>query len=442
MGNIIIQDHTTKDYLLAQSRLRMGKHNGAFYYSKEIVDNFIPNIKTTYNWQTINHQVAPEHCIVFVHSNNALERYDYLLRYKDIILVCSTTHSMEQLKKKGHNKVILVPLSIDIEYLNKFKKEDKSGTIACGNIWAFTPEMKEYFKNNNIQHYHDLQRDDLLTLMGKAKTIYAIGRTCMEAIYLGAEVIQPDKEYPVEKYDTYYTQTDAINILQAELDKLALESFKNKKKVIIGIATKGDRNSLKQTLRSLNDQTIKADQILIYDNKKNEFNATDNGKFYRFTQPIDEDFYFFCCDDDIYYPKNYIEQSIKHINEHKCIITYHGRKLKGLDVDYYRGHKAYAFNATVPNTEIIDVCGTGVTAFDTSYFRPSKDIFFNENKRMSDLLFSLEAAEQNKTIAIIKHNHIWIKDIANDDDCCSISERKNTKQIELANEIYKLNSKK
>jgi hypothetical protein len=216
---MIIQDHNTTEYKAAQSKLNRGKFNGAYFYSKEIVDCFIPQIKTTYNWQTINHQKAPEHCIVFVHSNNALHRYDYLLKYKDIILVCSTHNSLNELKKKGHKKVIYVPLSIDTDYLDNFKMDKKYGTIAAGNLWAFTPETKVMFIRNRIKHYHDIPREDLLKLMAKSKTVYAIGRTAMEAIYLGANVIQPDKEYPVEKYTTYFTQKQAIEILRKEIER-------------------------------------------------------------------------------------------------------------------------------------------------------------------------------------------------------------------------------
>lgn len=220
MENIIIQDHTTKEYLRARRRLSRGKFNGALFYSKEIVESFIPNIETDYHWQTINHQKAPDHCIVFVHSNNALGRYDYLLKYKDIILVCSTNHSVSQLQKRGHKQVIYVPLSIDTDYLDKFKCEQKNGTVACGNVWAFTQSMKDFFRLNKIKHYHDIPRVSLLEIIGKSEKVFAIGRTAMEAIYLGAEVIQPEKEYPVEKYDTYFSQSDAIKIMQKELDKL------------------------------------------------------------------------------------------------------------------------------------------------------------------------------------------------------------------------------
>ena len=433
----IIQDHNTTEYLIAQSTLKSGKFNGAYFYSKEIVESFIPNIKTTYNWQTINHQTAPEHTIVFVHSNNALERYDYLLKYNDIILVCSTHNSLNQLKRKGHKKVIYVPLSIDTDYLDNFKNHNKKeGIIATGNQWAFTTETKNYFKNNNIKHYYDIPREELLTLIANAETVYAIGRTAMEAIYLGANVIQPDKEYPVEKYTTYYKQEDAIRILQEEINK-----YDKFYKVVVGIATMNTRtDSLNKVIESLENQTIIPDRVLIYNNDENDFNATDNGKFYYFETEVDDDnTYFFSMDDDIYYPPTYIEDMIAAIDRLDTIVTHHGRQLLGYDKHYYSGHKGFSCLYRNQFEGIIDVAGTGVVGFKLSYFKP-KGIFYSEYKRMSDCVFSLEAAKQGKQITILKHPNGYIKDICNDmvNSCFTNENKHPINQIKVCNEILKI----
>lgn len=437
---MIIQDHTTKEYLNAQSKLRSGKHNGAYYYSKEIVENFIPSIKTDYNWQTINHQKAPEHCIVFVHSNNALNRYDYLLKYSDVILVCSTHHSMEQLQKKGHKQVCYVPLSIDTNYLNNFKNDNKEGTIACGNIWAFTNQTKEMFKLNNITHYHDLERDELLTLMSKAETVYAIGRTAMEAIYLGANVIQPEKEYPVEKYDTYYTQQDAINILQQEIENFNQINESKNHKIIIGVATMNSRkHSFKRMMHSVQNQTIKPDEVYVYNNDENDYDATDNGKFYYFTLNKKEDVFFFSMDDDILYPPTYIEDMIKWINKYQCIITHHGRDLREVKSNYYTDHLGYSCLQENNINKYIDVMGTGVSAFDTSIFsicgKPDF-IFKDPRQRMTDLILAEYAAANNIKIRLVPHPKNYLKDICEDTvNSCHTKEKNNN--VELKNNICK-----
>lgn len=414
---MIVQDHTTEEYLKAKEALLSGKHNGAFYYSKEIVESFIPKIKTSYNWQTINHQIAPEHCIVFVHSNNALDRYDYLLNYKDVILVCSTNHSLEQLKNKGHRKVIYVPLSIDTKYLDNFKSKEKNGVVACGNVWAFSGSMKRFFKENNIKHYHDIEREEMLKLMGSSEKVYAIGRTAMEAIYLGATVEQPDKEYPVEKYSTYYTQDEAIDIMQKELDRIEdLKSWFKNKNIVVGIATTKDRTELLETtLASLENQTVQPDRIFVYENEGDGLGLTDNAKFY-FTDKAKE--YYLTCDDGMIYPPDYIAKMVCEIEKNGGKpTTYHGRKLKGFGLNYYQGHESFGCMRGQQNNEFVNVCGTGVLGFNINYIKSIgfdfDSILNDERKLMSDLLFSLEWAKRSKgePMKCVKHSGGWIKEM-------------------------------
>ena len=46
-----------------------GRYNGAYFYSKEIRKNIIPNVKTDRNWDTLGmHGVGSlDHAIVFIH---------------------------------------------------------------------------------------------------------------------------------------------------------------------------------------------------------------------------------------------------------------------------------------------------------------------------------------------------------------------------------------
>ena len=214
-------------------------------------------------------------------------------------------------------------------------------------------------------------------------------------------------------------------------------------KIVIGIATQEVRKgTLTQTLESLNKQTVKPDEIYIYNNDENEFDATDNGKFYYFTteQSKEETVLFLSCDDDILYPTDYIEQVIKAVQYYGCIISFHGRVLKGENRDYYRGHSMFSFKDNVVYQDNLDVVGTGVTAFITDYFKPSEDIFYNDHKRMSDLLFSLEATKAGKRMIMKSHKKGWLKDICDDlANSCFSTELGNKTQMLLANEI--LNNK-
>lgn len=206
-------------------------------------------------------------------------------------------------------------------------------------------------------------------------------------------------------------------------------------KVVAGIATHGDRGEyLKNTIRSLGPQT---DEIWVYDNNfRNDI--TDKGKFIglqRVTEPV----YYFSCDDDLIYPEDYVERTIEQIETLGCIVCYHGRKLRGRDLNYYSGHYGFPFNKSLSRHSVIDVAGTGVTAFRTDYFNPV-DILESPYQRMSDVVFSLQAAREGKRIMVLPHDGDWIvqQDVPkeetimfNEKDRCEI-------QIELANEIFEL----
>ncbi len=177
-------------------------------------------------------------------------------------------------------------------------------------------------------------------------------------------------------------------------------------RVVVGIATMpGREHNLKIAMESLNSQS---DEIRVYDNGKEPIDLTDNGKF-RFLSDYDEPVYYFSCDDDLIYPSDYVAKSIFAIEKHGCIITYHGRYLLGRDRNYYTGHKGYRCLADVDGDHEIDVAGTGVTAFRTDYFNPTQ-IYKSEYKKMSDVVFSLEAAVQMKRIMLIGHKNNWILD--------------------------------
>jgi hypothetical protein len=202
-------------------------------------------------------------------------------------------------------------------------------------------------------------------------------------------------------------------------------------KVIVGIATmKGREESLKRTLESLRGQ---ADQIRIYDNAKRDVDLTDNGKFY-FLQEYKEPVYYFSCDDDLIYPPNYVKDMIEAIERTGTIVTHHGRILKGKGLKYYQGHRVFQCLRENTKEMLIHVAGTGVTAFRTDYFNPV-DLYKSEDKRMSDCIFSLEAAKQGKRITVLQHSGNYFDHTDNKETIHSTESRNDWRQSEIADEI-------
>jgi hypothetical protein len=207
-------------------------------------------------------------------------------------------------------------------------------------------------------------------------------------------------------------------------------------KKIVSIATKGDRpEQLKKAIESLQGQV---DEIYVYDNTVRD-DLTDNGKFY-YLNELTDPCYYFTCDDDLLYPTDYIENMTENIDKYNCIVTHHGRKLIGTGKKYYVGHIGFGCLRTVDADYEIDVAGTGVTGFRTDYFNP-KVCAFSTYKKMSDVVFSLEAAKQNKTIMCLWHLEGWIKQQPVDNCIFEQSKHNDLIQSKLADEIYLLKNK-
>jgi len=206
-------------------------------------------------------------------------------------------------------------------------------------------------------------------------------------------------------------------------------------RIIVGMATfKGREKVRAQAIESLKGQV---DEIILYDNEHNP-DLTDNGKYYGLTM-CKEPVYYFSCDDDLLYPPTYIEDMIAAIEQHKCIVTHHGRILRGIDYAYYTGHLAFRCLGAVNETQQIDVPGTGVTGFRTDYFNPV-GIHQAEDKKMADLVIGLEAAKQDKRIMLLKHSEGYIKQLTIEPGTAIYdTEHKSAyRQQQLANEIYKI----
>lgn len=211
-------------------------------------------------------------------------------------------------------------------------------------------------------------------------------------------------------------------------------------KIVVGIATFDQREPyFKRAVDSIENQSVKPDEVIVYHNGLEEVDKTDNGKFYGLTL-LDEPVYYFSIDDDIIYPHWYIEETLEKIEEHQAIVTYHGRKLLGKGLNYYKGHRGYRCLGDVDYEGDIDVAGTGVTAFRTDYFNPIKihDSIF---MRMSDCVFSLEAAKQGKRIVMLPHKKGDFKDLhaPSESSCHGVESRTGAKkQMQHCDLIYDL----
>lgn len=211
----MIIDHTYPEYIRARNKIGLNRYNGAYYYSKEIVEFIIPNVQTTRNWITIKAgEKAVDHSIVFVHNNKNFERYAYLRPYQDIVYVVGLPDMVDVVSPYG--KVIYLPLSVDVSYVEKFRCEKSKGRAFVGRRetrrdWKF-PEGTDLVEM--------MPREQLLAEMAKYEQVYAIGRTAIEAKILGCEVLPFHPRLPDPDLWQILDSRDSAKILQKMLDEI------------------------------------------------------------------------------------------------------------------------------------------------------------------------------------------------------------------------------
>lgn len=200
-----------------------GSHNGAYYYSQEIVKNIIPNVKTNRPWNTLGMEFAHagDHAITFIHHNIKHDQtYRHLLRFHDLVYICSTPITYEWAKHRPNGHAIYLPLSIDVDYVKQFRVPKTKDTCYMGNRWAFKRQYEDGLPDNVEFPPQNLPREELLKWVAPYRKCYAIGRCALEAKILGAEILPFYPIFPDPSFWKVIDNKDAAKILQHELDLL------------------------------------------------------------------------------------------------------------------------------------------------------------------------------------------------------------------------------
>ena len=213
----MIIDHTHPEYIKRRRKLGNGKYNGAYFYSCEIVENIIPRVNTKRDWNTLGQELDGMHdgMILFLHDNLSPWHYDWLSKYKDLVLVCSSQYTADSVQFSG--KTIYLPMSIDTEYVAKFRAPKTKDTCFVGNVWVLSNILSTI--PNGTDFFSSLPREELLKEVAKYKRAYAIDRCAQECQVLGCELLPLDVGYGCDSTDVLDNR-DAAKLLQIELDKI------------------------------------------------------------------------------------------------------------------------------------------------------------------------------------------------------------------------------
>lgn len=208
-------DHTYPAYRKRWLLNGKSRWNGAFYYSKEIVNNIMPLVETDRNWITINiPNVGCDHSIVFIHNNLHPEYYDWLEDYNDLVLVCGIPETCEKMSHLG--KAIYLPLSVNVEEIQQFITEKTEESAFVGR----KPKREGCVFPEDTHFIEGLPRKELLSRMANYRKVYAVGRTAIEAKVLGCEILPYDPRFPDPSRWQILDNKDAARILQSLLDEV------------------------------------------------------------------------------------------------------------------------------------------------------------------------------------------------------------------------------
>lgn len=213
----MIFDHNSKAFRERWERCGVNRWNGAFYYSKEIVKNIIPNVKTDRNWVTVNERgECYDHSIVFIHNNKHPDHYDWLKDYKDLVLVCGVPETVPKVSHLGHHAIYL-PLSIDVEYVMQYQRPKTKSRAFVGRVAKLT-DGKGYPLAMDV--LTNMPRSKLLPALAEYREVLAVGRCAIEARALGCEILPYDPRFPDPSVWEVLDNKDAAKILQERLDEL------------------------------------------------------------------------------------------------------------------------------------------------------------------------------------------------------------------------------
>lgn len=217
----MIIDHTHPEYTELRKKIPKGKHNGCWYYSQEIVKNIIPNVKTWRGWNTVGRELTgmQDHMIVFLHDNSTPWHYQWLKKYTDLVLVCSSKYTRDSVIYSGHT--VLLPMSIDTEYVKQFRTEKTKDTCFAGNFWV-KENMTDpsVLVTGKVDFFSGLPREKLLKEVAKYKRAYAIDRCAQEVQVLGCELLPIETRYHCDDVGKVVDNHEAAKLLQAELNKI------------------------------------------------------------------------------------------------------------------------------------------------------------------------------------------------------------------------------
>lgn len=124
--------------------------------------------------------------------------------------------------------------------------------------------------------------------------------------------------------------------------------------------------------------------------------------------------YYFCVDDDILYPPDYVERTLRKLDSYNnnAIVSYHGRKFKNNRKvsNYFKGYQEYYhFKEEKVADSDVEVIGNGVSCWNTNNVTIDLEQF--SLLYMDDIFVSLQANQQGIRRIVLEHEKGFLRPI-------------------------------
>lgn len=220
--------------------------------------------------------------------------------------------------------------------------------------------------------------------------------------------------------------------------------------ITINIASIPERQKyLQQTLISLFSNTTRPDRINVYLNNYDKVPAFlthdiitvfrsqdekvgdigDNGKFYQVEKT---EGYYFTCDDDIIYPRDYIAYQVKAIERYNrlTICGFHGTIFAKRYKSYYDGNTIFHFFNGLVKDERVHMLGTGTTAWHTDTINLLRRHF---KPNMADLYLMLQSQKQQVPMICLTRRESYLKEQEGSQDNAIWKRHKDDEHLKVLN---------
>jgi hypothetical protein len=144
-----------------------------------------------------------------------------------------------------------------------------------------------------------------------------------------------------------------------------------------------------------------------YDNVHYEFGDNSKGDAMKFAMADSTDGVYLGCDDDLLYPRGYVQKMIEGVDKYNGLVSLHGRIYPIPVTDFRRWIGNYRCLGMVRSDTPVNLIGSGCCAFRTSRLKVTISDF--QTRNMADLWLSKLAIEQEVPIWVLAHKRDYLQ---------------------------------